>query len=164
MKKILIILMVSVFMLSGCSSEMINAISEGANSAYEDDERIAGTSNSYNKSFSLQQSKNGHLTGTVKNMQGMDTIWKYKAKEDMELQMDYLLNNKAGQVKLVLILPDDSLVTLVEVNEDSEKQEEMLSETVTLLKGMNRIKLVAKDAEEIEYELNIPEGSYDKED
>ncbi len=130
--------------------------------AYENTDLLLGNIvNSSNKINYRQFTKDGITTITCKKMTGMETIWKYQANEDMTLQMVYDLKVTNGKAKLVLITPDDTIITLTEqdsaVFEDNNGQ---ASETtkysdtgmpdmestvdLNLQKGENRIRIVCR--------------------
>lgn len=96
--------------------------------AYENTDLLLGNIvNSSNKINYRQFTKDGITSITCKKMTGMETIWKYQANEDMTLQMVYDLKVTNGKAKLVLITPDDTIITLTEqdsaVFEDNNGQD-----------------------------------------
>lgn len=121
---------------------------------YDNSDLIAGKSDgSANKINYRVSTHDGVTTITCKKMTGMDTIWKYQADEDQVLQMHYNLDVTDGKAKLVLITPDDTIVTLAE--QDSSMFQECASQEtgtpppestaeLTLKKGTNRIRIVCE--------------------
>lgn len=137
--------------LTGCSSGKISSI-------YNDDKEIASVNNSYNLNDSEQQIDNQKFTGTVE-FEGMDTIWKFDSENDVEIDMTYLLKISQGKAKLVLISPDGTLTTLIETNKDSEVEDYAVN-TLFIKEGVNKIKLVAADKANIEFDINIDYGTF----
>lgn len=89
---------------------------------YNNLDLIAGNSDgSANKTNYRISTQDGITTVSCKKMTGMDTIWKYQANEDMTLQMHYNLNVTSGRAKLVLITPDNAIITLAEQDSTTEQ-------------------------------------------
>ena len=145
MYRILMVLM-AILIMAGCSMGGI----------YDNDKSIQSDTNSFSLSMESQKKTGQVLTGTG-SMSGMDTIWVYKAEEDIELVMDCLLEVTAGKAKLVHIAPDDTLTVLTEVTQD-DTETEPLQVTIPVKEGKNRIKLVAADDTQLYYSITIPEG------
>lgn len=152
MKKQIIILPVLLtvcFLLSGC---LLNSASK----VYDDDKRIAENYNTYNLVKSVQNIDGDTLSGSADRLEGMGTIWRYKAKEDEEVTLNYKIKVDSGKAKLVYIAPDDKITTLIECTSDSEKQMEI---TFSVPEGKNRIKLIGGKDTKIEYEISVDKGS-----
>lgn len=108
-KKILWVIMILLVLgLSGCRTNPMLAV-------YNDDSKIASDSNSYNLINDEQSIENQNYEGSIEKFEGMDTIWTYDAMEDITLDMAYQVSVHTGKMKLVLIAPDDTLTTIVEV-------------------------------------------------
>ncbi len=69
------------------------------------------------------------------------------------------INVTAGKAKLVFIAPDGTLTGILEITTEEDVNEGS-PVTLPIEKGTNRIKLVAADEANIEYELNIEKGVY----
>lgn len=144
-KKLYAVILAVALLASGCSPMNV----------YDNEERIADNSNSYNKIRYKQSTKDDTTTITCGKMEGMDTVWKYQAEEDMTLQMYCTLEVTSGKAKLVLIQPDDTIITLAEKestaeeeinteeNDDTTSTAESMS-TLELKKGSNRMKIVCE--------------------
>lgn len=150
MKKI-IILMSVVLLITGCSN------SSFANS-YNNNKKIVEETNSFGLTTKEQLVEDQKMTADIE-FTGMDTIWIYEAEEDVEIDMTYLLNVSKGKVKLVLIAPDDTITTVVEVTDESELKDYATS-TLLIKKGLNRIKLVAGKDTQVSFELDIEAGEF----
>ena len=129
---------------------------------YENPDLIAGRLDGSSSKINYRAStQDGITTINCKKMTGMDTIWKYQADKDMTLQMHYNLKVTAGKAKLVLITPDDTIVTLTEqdsstsqeyaeqgqettANSNTEASDTESTAELTLKKGTNRIKIVCE--------------------
>lgn len=143
-KKLYAVILAVALLASGCSPMNV----------YNNEERIADNSNSYNKIRYKQSTKDDTTTITCGKMEGMDTVWKYQAEEDTTLQMCCTLEVTSGKAKLVLIQPDDTIITLAEKspqeeemsaeeNDDTTSTAESMS-TLELKKGSNRMKIVCE--------------------
>lgn len=148
---ILSVLFISGLVLSGC---MLNPASK----VYDAEKRIAENHNTYNLVKSVQNIDGNTLSGSADRLEGMGTIWKFKAKEAEEVTVNYKIKVEAGKAKLVYIAPDDEITTLIECTADSEKQMET---TFSVPKGNNRIKLIGGKNTKIEYEISVDKGSID---
>ncbi len=116
---------------------------------YENPDLIAGRLDGSSSKINYRAStQDGITTINCKKMTGMDTIWKYQADKDMTLQMHYNLKVTAGKAKLVLITPDDTIVTLTEQETTAYSNTETLdtesTAELTLKKGTNRLKIVCE--------------------
>ena len=148
MKKALAVVFIMILALTGCSMGSI----------YSNEEKIAGDTNSYNLDV-IEQKIDGHkFTGNIE-FEGMDTIWKYQAEEDSLIDITYLIKLTSGKAKLVLISPDGDVVEIVE-NTDKSDLTETSTTPLSLKKGENRIKLVAKDNAKISFEIGIEVGDF----
>lgn len=153
MKKIVLVCIVMLVVLSGCSSNMMNGL-------YKNDERILSTNNSYNLNGEEQEIDGQTYKGNVE-FEGMDTIWVYKAESNCEIEMSYLLSVLEGKAKLVLIASDGTLTTIAE-NTNKSKDEELTVTSLSLLAGENRIKLIAANKAQIELEIQSEVGEFSK--
>ncbi|MBU5438050.1 hypothetical protein KQI42_08530 [Tissierella sp. MSJ-40] len=126
------------------------------NSLYSKDDEISSDTNSFSLDKDEQSIDGQAYTGKLE-FEGMDTIWKYNAEDDMEIELSYLLSVSKGKAKLVLIDPSGKLETLVE-NKDKTIQKDMETIKMSLKKGENRIKLVASNKAQIELKLSVDVG------
>lgn len=151
MKKILILCMVGILFLTACSFNTMNAL-------YGDNKKIASTSNTYNLNSNEQEINQQTFTGNIE-FEGMETIWEYEAKEDAQLEIEYLLSLTQGAAKLVLISPDGTVTPIVE-NTNKSEVKELARSPLGIKRGNNRIKLVAKNKANIRFEVHIEEGEF----
>ncbi len=94
-------------------------------------------------------------------LSGSGTIWAYESSSDFDLKVPYILSVKSGKAKIVLISPDNTVVNLVE-NTDKATMKETTSLTLPIKKGNNRIKLVGYKKADIDIELHIEKGTFEK--
>lgn len=94
-------------------------------------------------------------------LSGSGTIWTYESSSDINLKVPYLLSVKSGKAKIVLISPDNTIVNLVE-NTDKATMKGTTSLTLPIKKGENRIKLVGYKKADINVELHIEKGTFEK--
>jgi outer membrane lipoprotein-sorting protein len=128
------------------------------NEIYSDNIRIAQSNDSYmTTGWSGRPSGNEYSVSAT--FTGMDTIWRYDAENDIDVELAYLLSvSQGGKAKLVLITPDDEVIILSE-NTDNTQNAEMEYQTVSLKKGNNRIKIVGYDKSKLEFKLHIEVGT-----
>ena len=150
--KYLLIFIFLTILLVGCSKNNINSI-------YNDNEKIASDINIYKLNIKEQSIEGQEFKGVIKKMEGLDTIWTYEADKDMELDMKYLLNVTSGKVKLVLISPDNSVTSLIERSKGSEVAD-YATNVLQIKKGLNTMKIVAKDNASFEFDIRIPKGEF----
>ncbi|ONI45501.1 hypothetical protein AN642_01505 [Epulopiscium sp. SCG-B10WGA-EpuloA2] len=126
---------------------------------YYDDASIARFADSGIKRLAHQTSDGQQGNGSFATFIGKSTLWTYNVPEDMELEISCLLSVEKGLAKLVLINPDKTVITILESTPDTSSAE-IITKTLLLKKGRNKIKLVATDKAEIIYELYIDEGNF----
>jgi hypothetical protein len=91
-------------------------------------------------------------------MTGSRTLWRYHADSDAKATLSYSFSVTAGgKAKLVLVTPDGEVIMLAE-NTGNAENSEMQTQTVSLKKGRNRIKIVGHDYPEFELRLSIDAG------
>ena len=141
---ILLLLCFTMVLISGCVDY---------SQTYDDDEKIASYSDGYSSMMSSTRTwgKDFSMSATFT---GTKTIWRYRASEDVKIRLSYMLSvTEGGKAKLVLITPENELIILSE-NTDNSVMSEMKSETITLKKGNNRIKIVGQDSPKFQLKLN----------
>lgn len=152
-KKIIWVIMILLVLgLCGCRTNPMLAV-------YNDDSKIASDSNSYNLINDEQSIENQNYEGSIEKFEGMDTIWTYDAMEDINLDIEYQVSVHTGKMKLVLIAPDDTLTTIVEVT-PKNTMKNIENTTLELKKGKNRIKVVGGKNTKLDLDISIPEGEF----
>lgn len=137
-------------LLSGCGGEDMAAL-------YDNSEKIAAETNSFNLSGIRQVALNEHYSANIGKMEGMDTVWIYNAEEDERVDFTYLLKVYSGKLKLVLISPEGEVSTIVECEEEME---EAVSTGFNVSAGKNRIKIVAGKETEFDVDLSATAGKF----
>lgn len=145
-----LLLLATMVLAAGC------AANTGAK-VYDDKEAIAKDYNSYNLVHSKASIDGNTLTGSAELMEGMGTIWEYKAADEEDVSITYSMNVYKGKAKLVLIAPDNTLKTLIECTADSDGWQEGTAD-VQIREGKNRIKLIGGKGTEIVYEISADKG------
>lgn len=151
MKKIIatVILCLFIVLASGCGD--MNAI-------YDDNDEIIKSGDSYSSSSAGTNKVGRDLSVSSAAITGSRTIWRYNAGSDGDVTFSYLLSvTGGGKAKLVLITPDNEVIILVE-NTDNSTSSEMQSQTITLKKGNNRIKLVGYEAPKFDLKFSVDVG------
>lgn len=154
MKKMILKLLICTIalILLGCSSN-------SAVSVYDDEAQISSETNSFNLDLVEQNIDNHNFVGTIDKFEGMDTIWTYESDKDTQIDMKYKIKVTSGKVKLVLISPDATTTTLVEITDSSDLNDYAIN-NLTIKKGENRIKMVAGKNTKLEFEISIEEGEF----
>ena len=142
--------LITVCLITGCAANPMVAV-------YDNDQRIASDTNTYNLDKVDQTTEDGHFTASVEKMEGMDTIGVFDAEEDTSLDITYTLNVSSGKMKLVLINPKGDVSVIDEC--DTEMSEPVQS-TLNVESGNNRIKIVAGENTKFDIEISIQEGEF----
>ncbi|MFG6367191.1 MAG: hypothetical protein K1W16_01980 [Lachnospiraceae bacterium] len=117
---------------------------------YNNKQLLSKELNTANKKNYKKEKQNGITTITCEKMTGMETIWKNNVLENITLQMQYSLHVTSGKAKLVLVQPDNTIVTLTEQESNSIDNQQIDSATMEqkcrldLKKGRNKIKIVCE--------------------
>lgn len=146
MKKWIIFLMCALI-LTGC----------GMNSLYSNESKISSDTNSFNLNEEQQRVDNQEYIGQLE-FEGMDTIWTYDAKEDINVEISYKLSVTEGKAKLVLVHPEGRLETITE-NKENKIQEQEENITLALERGSYRIKLVGANKAQIDLSFKASAGN-----
>lgn len=155
-RKKIILISITVMIISlfiGCSNNTMDKI-------YDDNNKIANIYDSFSLDKSVEKIESGTYKGNLK-LSGSMTIWTYDSSEDFDLQVPYTLSVKSGKAKIVLVSPDNTVVNLVE-NTDKSTVEGKTSLTVPIKKGKNRIRVVGYKKADINLELQIDKGTFNK--
>lgn len=149
-KKIVVGTLLTTILLAGCAINPAVAV-------YDNNEKIASESNTFNLDAVEQEIKDGQMTANVERMEGMEIIWSYSSEEDREVDITYNLNVYSGKLKMVLITPDGEVNVIEEC--DTEMAEPLQS-ALNVQSGENRIKLVAGKDTKFDMEVSISEGEF----
>lgn len=137
-------------LLTGCNSQSKDYL-------YEDDTELAAESDNYFQYKSNSNTDGPDYTSTIEHFSGMETIWRFNAPSDTTLTGNCDLSVLTGNVKLVLITPDNEITTILESTEDTSVQG-LVTIELPVKKGLNRLKLVAKNKAELKMNLDLSEG------
>ncbi|EJO5347113.1 50S ribosomal protein L7ae [Clostridium botulinum] len=143
---------ITISLLVGCNNNM--------DKIYNDNSKIANEYDTFGLDKSDETIESRIYKGKLK-LSGSGTIWTYESSSDINLKVPYLLSVKSGKAKIVLIYPDNKVVNLVE-NTDKATMKENTSLTLPIKKGKNRIKLVGYKKADIDIELHIEKGTFEK--
>ncbi|NFM45284.1 50S ribosomal protein L7ae [Clostridium botulinum] len=155
-KKIITFIAMTIMMISlliGCSNNTMDKV-------YNDNNKIASVSDTFGLDKSDEIIESGIYKGKLK-LSGSGTIWTYESSSDFDLKVPYILSVKSGKAKIVLISPDNTIVNLVE-NTDKATIKGTTSLALPIKKGNNRIKLVGYTKADIDIELHIEKGTFEK--
>lgn len=128
---------------------------------YDNEQLLVKELNTANKKNYKQNKQNGMTTITCEKMTGMDTIWKYNSLEDMTMQINYSLQVTSGQAKIILIQPDDTIITLVEQESAPMGNQQTDTSTIEqtckldLKKGRNKMKIVCEKGTAFSFSFQI---------
>lgn len=151
-KKLIVGTLWASILLAGCAMNPAVAV-------YDNNEKIASESNTFNLDAVEQEIKNGQMTANVERMEGMETIWSFSSEEDKKVDITYNLSVYSGKLKMALITPDGEVNVIEEC--DTEMVEPLQS-TLNIQSGENRIKLVADKDTKFDMEVSIAEGEFYK--
>lgn len=142
-----------VLLLSACSSNSMA-------STYKDDKKIASETNTFNMGDIEQEVSENRIEAKIDMIEGMETIWSFTAEDDMGIELSGEMAVQSGKAKLVLILPDSTLTVLAEKDSATESNE--ITQTLSVKKGLNRIKIVAEKNTKVDLEISSTGGEFKK--
>lgn len=137
------ILMILCFVfLTGCNNQF-------AEQEYDSNEKIAQTEDRYAKEVSVFNSVEGGYTLTVSKFDGRETLWTDTLEENQDMEMEISFRLTEGQAKLVHIDGEGNVTTIMECTPETST-DGFVAKTVSLTSGVNRLKIVGYDCEEVE--------------
>ncbi len=136
-------------LLSGCNNEF-------ARQEYDLAEKIAQTGDRYAKESSVFNPIDGGYSLTVSKFDGRQTLWSKTIKEEQDIEIDFMFTLSAGQAKVVHIDADGNVTTVLECVPEAST-EELVTKTVSLKSGKNRLKIVGYDCEDVELQMLFEE-------
>ena len=139
-------------LFAGCASNPMVAI-------YDNSERIASNTNTFNLDAVDQEISDGKMSASVERMEGMDTIWSFSSEENIEVDIIYNISVYSGKLKMVFISPDGEINI---IRECDSKMEAPVQNTLNIQDGENRIKLVADKDTKFDIEVSIKEGDFSR--
>lgn len=141
-------------LLSSCSFNLVESI-------YDNDEKIASETNTFNLGEIEQEISDNMIEAQIDNIEGMETIWSFTSEKDIDVELSGEFSVKSGKAKLVLILPDNTLAVIAEKDSTVTDNNEIM-QTLSIKKGLNRIKIVAEKNTELELKLSSADGEFQK--
>ena len=134
-----------VVLLTGCSNAF-------AKKEYYDTDKIVQTEDRYAKESSVfNQIDNGYSL-KVKKFDGRQTLWTKTLENNKDIDIKIKLSLSEGTAKLVYVDEEGYVTTIIECTSDNCVDEEVVK-TVSLKKGLNRIKIVGYECKNIDLEL-----------
>ena len=131
--------------LAGCSNAF-------AKQEYHDTDKIAETEDRYAKESSIfNPIDNGYLL-EVKKFDGRQTLWTKTLEDNEDIDIEVKLSLSEGTAKIVHVDENGYVTTMIECTPDN-CVEDYVVKTVSLKKGLNRIKIVGYECENIDLEL-----------
>lgn len=125
----LLIFLVIIFKFNSCEKNV-----------YNDDKKIAEQGDSYSYGDKIgSQNSNNDLDLKFRDFSGYDTILILKVSEDSSITLNYDLNIKSGDFKLVMVSTDKHIENILEESATGNKN-------IELKKGEYRFKIVGKSA------------------
>jgi hypothetical protein len=131
--------------MTACSNEF-------AKREYDSDEKIAQNTDHYAKEVSVANSTNGEYSLTVSKFNGRETLWEKTIKENQDIEIDFDLSLSKGQAKIVYIDSENNVTTVIECLPETSTNG-LVTKTLPLKSGKNRLKIVGYDCEDIDLKM-----------
>lgn len=157
MKKVISIMLVIGMMMcfGGCG----DATSDSMADIYYDNAKLGSYYSSYKMSDFTQEVDGNQISGTYKNLNGMVLLWNYEVEEDIALDVNYSMKVSKGKVKLVMVDPDGTVVTIEELS-NGVTADVMKTQSFSLHKGLYRVKIVGTEDAIVDFEVEIAGGAF----
>lgn len=107
-------------------------------SIYDDNSKIISESDSYSYLDRIDKSTDEKLKLKF-TLTGMESVYRFDVKEDEVININYDANISSGKFKVVLVSPEDEVITLLEGSSSDSKD-------IKINKGENIIKIVGNNA------------------
>lgn len=134
---------------TGCGNEF-------AKQEYNDDEKIVQIADRYAKNNSVFNPIEGGYSLTASQFDGRETLWEKKLEDNAEIEIQIDLNITSGNAKVVFIDSNNDVTVLIE-RLQNDPNEQTATKTVSLTNGLNRLKIVGYDCENIDLKLFFDE-------
>ena len=134
---------------TGCGNEF-------AKQEYNDDEKIGQIADRYAKNNSVFNPIEGGYSLTASQFDGRETLWEKKLEDNAEIEIQIDLNITSGNAKVVFIDSNNDITVLME-RLQNDSNEQTATKTVSLINGLNRLKIVGYDCENIDLKLFFDE-------
>ncbi len=130
---------------TGCGNEF-------AKQEYNDDEKIVQIADRYAKSNSVFNPIEGGYSLTASQFDGRETLWEKTLEENAEIEIQIDLNITSGNAKVVFIDSNNDITVLIEHLQNNSNELTTIK-IVSLTYGLNRLKIVGYDCENIDLKL-----------
>lgn len=146
MKKMrcLLVVLLCLFM-TGCSNEF-------AKQQYDSTDKIVQMTDRYAKSNSVFNPIDGGYKLTVSKFDGRQTLWTDTLEEEQDIEIDFDFSLSAGKAKVVHIDAEGNVTTVIECVPETST-DGVVTKTVSLKSGKNRLKIVGYDCEDVELKM-----------
>lgn len=143
--KTFLLLGIIMVILTGCGNTF-------AKKEYYDTNKIAAAEDRYSKENSVfNPIDNGYLL-EVKKFDGRQTLWTKTLEDDEKINIKIKLSLSEGTVKIVHVGGDGHVTTIIECTPDDCVEEDIVK-TVSLKRGLNKIKIIGYGCKNIDLEL-----------
>ena len=150
MKRYLFMLIVSLCLfMTGCGNEF-------AKQEYDSDEKISQVEDRYAKENSVFNPIDGGYSLTISKFDGRETLWTGTVEEEQNIEIDFLFSLSAGKAKIVHIDADGNVTTVIECLPETST-DGFVTKSVSFKSGVNRLKIVGYDGEDIELKMLFEE-------
>lgn len=137
------------FMLTGCSNGF-------AQKEYNAIDKIAETEDRYAKENFVFNPIDGGYSLVVAKFDGRETLWTKPLEDNKDTEIKIKLSLSEGTAKIVHLDEDGGVITIMECTGDNSTDGYILK-TLSLKKGLNRIKIVGYGCRNIDLELLSPD-------
>ena len=134
---------------TGCGNEF-------AKQEYNDDEKIVQVADRYAKSNSVFNPIEGGYSLNASRFDGRETLWEKTLEDSAEIEIQIDLNITSGNAKVVFIDNNNDITVLIE-HLQNNFNELTTTKIVSLTNGLNRLKIVGYDCENIDLKLFFDE-------
>lgn len=154
-KRAIVISMITILIFS-----MLIGCGDIASNVYNNNKKLARDEETWSLDTSNQLIEKGQYEGEF-ILTGACAVWEYDSPSEFDLKVPYKLTVNKGKAKIVLITPDNEVVTLVE-NTDKATVSDNTNFTLPIKKGLNRIKIAGNKKADIKLEMKIDKGTFKK--
>lgn len=131
--------------LTGCNNGF-------AEREYDSDDKISQMEDRYTKNVSVFNTIDGGFSLTVSGFDGRETLWSDIIEKNQDIEMEISFSLSEGRAKIVHIDEEGNVTTIIECLPETST-DGFVTETVSLKKGENRLKIVGYDCDDVELEV-----------
>ena len=132
--------------LTGCGNTF-------AKKEYYDTNKIAAVEDRYSKVNSVFNPIDNGYSLKVKKFDGRQTLWPKTLEDDEDINIKIKLSLSEGTVKIVHVDGDGHVTTIIECTPDDCVEDDIVK-TVSLKRGLNKIKIIGYGCKNIDLELS----------